>query len=649
MLQQLVVAMAVVVMLAGAGVCGRSIARMENKPPRDLFDQMVHSIAAKYLRLPPGPQLQWSVHPLPRKRQLNLLPSAASSNGGGGGGGGDDDGGATPSLGGLFGGGGGNAIPATVLAAAASASSTASGSSASASSAAQPSATSATSERTASSATPSSASSATPSSVASSMSATPLSKLINTSSTASASSSSSTSSTSATPTSTSQPTAVPLLSPKHKMFPLVVAGLAAAGLLALMLLIAIARCIAHNQLRRDNLAKSYSFDDPASATTAASKSDKFTTAPPRRSIRRALTKKKQLGSFARRTQDGSVLIEVGDEVFAVPPHLADNYRQRILREKRSRSEMSIKQGGMWGNVEPKWLTDGGPDGDEEQARARYDDMLAGNGVGRSLSQRLGDKLRSLTSAPLPKMQETLETSAYSFGSQGQQSGAMRQVDLAKGGVVAGGPGWQIQQRQSSAQHTAQRLSSAPPASRPHPKQHTYGTATITDRSTVSVGKPTRKPAPKLELSLLTEKLADLEKQSSAASSTTSCHKLPSEARLTTASSSSCGTFGDSSHSQRSLPGTFPQRTKSLHRSKSVKPLLLDANVGAYRHRSPTSTHRAKTLHPHAPLKSQRTQSSVALASPTRFTHDTAVVAHPQTPQPAATLRPLPVPPPFNPK
>lgn len=87
--------------------------------------------------------------------------------------------------------------------------------------------------------------------------------------------------------------------------------------------------------------------------------------------------KKKLGSFARRTQDGSVLIEVGDEVFAVPPHLADSYRERILREKRSRSDLSSNSGDeLFGSVRPKFLTDGGPDGgDEEQARAAYDSKI----------------------------------------------------------------------------------------------------------------------------------------------------------------------------------------------------------------------------------------------------------------------------------
>ncbi|CDW98302.1 hypothetical protein [Sporisorium scitamineum] len=232
------------------------------------------------------------------------------------------------------------------------------------------------------------------------------------------------------------------------MFLLVVAGLAAAGLLALMLLIAIARCIAHDQLRRDNLRKSYSFDDSHPPSSSSSKhrssvNDKFTSTPANlataRSLRRTMTKKK-LGSFARRTQDGSVLIEVGDEVFAVPPHLADSYRERMLREKRSQSDLTavVEDGGLFGSVKPKYLTDGGPDGDEEQARAKYDSMLGGGGVGRSLSQRLGDRLRALkASAPVD---EKVDRGVYSFDGQHQQVGAMRQADLGRPVVTTGGAG-----------------------------------------------------------------------------------------------------------------------------------------------------------------------------------------------------------------
>lgn len=353
-----------------------------------------------------------------------------------------------------------------------------------------------------------------------------------------------------------------------------------------------------------------------------------------RSLRRALTKKK-LGSFARRTQDGSVLIEVGDEVFSVPPHLADSYRERILREKKRGSDISD---GPFGKVKPRHLTDGGPDGDEEKARAAYDEMLEGGdgtGVRRSLSQRLTDRLRSLTTAAPPVVPGRVE--AYSFNSRNQETGAMRQSNLAKGGVIThGGAGWEIQQRVAS--------SSAPP-----PPPVALGTAKVTDRTKALQ----RKPAPKLELSLLTEKLQDLEKQSSSSSS----------------SSSGKGTFGGSDHSSTQPPGAFPvpERTKSLHhsRARSVKPLILNmeepqrtanVGVGGYRHKQPSAS-RSKTQREHKKAgglnrKSTVIGSSVGLASPTRFAHERAAraVVHPEKPPQAAfmgTVRPLPVPPPFT--
>ncbi|KAJ9479853.1 hypothetical protein PHBOTO_003327 [Pseudozyma hubeiensis] len=599
---------------------------------RDLFDQLIHNLAGKYF--PGGGDgtggLQWTVHPLPRKRQLNLSPSIF------GGGGGDDDSGDAPNAGG--GGGGGNAMPSSILAAAASAGNTASPS---ASDSASATGNTDRSSATASNTPASSASSIPPASTsaAPSSSAVPLSKIITSNSASSTSSPSTTSSSSSTstasPTSTSSPSSdQPLLSPKNKFFPLVITGLAAAGLVALMMLIAIARCLAHDQLRRDNLKKSYGFDD-------SSPKDRFTSAPigAARSIRRALTKKKQLGSFARRTQDGSVLIEVGDEVFAVPAHLADSYRERILREKRSRSDLSSESNGF--GVKAKYLSDGGPDGDEEQARMKYDAMLDGEGGGvrRSLSQRLSDRLRSLTGGATEPVEEK---AAFSFASQNQQTGAMRQSDLTarQGALTQGAPGWSITQRQSSAGFSAPK----------QPKEE-FGTAKILPRTnpprppvltpaptapTQPLPAPTaqrtkaRKPPPKLELSLLTSKLAELE-------------RLPASSSLTHSSRASAnGTFGaptlstTSSSDSNSIPGAFPERTKSLHRSKT-KP---SDTVGTYRHR-PSAAVRSKTHH---------NRDSTALGSPTRFTHEShRIPINPEKPQPAKTAdkRPLPVPPPFS--
>ena len=545
-------------------------------------------------------------------------------------------------------------------------------------------------------------------SVQTSASAVPLSKLITS---ASSTPSSTTASTTVSPTPTkdaqqsdnpSSSSSPSLLNPKNKLFPLIVAGLACAGILAIMLLIAIARAIAHDQLRRDNLRKSYSFD-PTSPAEKGGKADRFTSAPPgvgaARSVRRALTKKK-LGSFARRTQDGSVLIEVGDEVFAVPPHLADSYREKILRERRSRSDLS-GDGGLFGNVKPRYLSDGGPDVDEEQARMAYDSMLngggaggasGGGGVGRSLSQRITDRLRSLRG--VQNDEKDTADRAFSFNTDHQPQGGVRQANLASHTpVLTNAPSsWTINPSGGELHKTPH-----------HDKGEGFGTAKVFPRTSshlphTTTNKPTtekvqqpsaahvkpqqRKPPPKLELTLLTEKLQDLEKQSSSSTSSSLSvdasptkrpkGRLPKEASLTHSQPSSAasanGTFGGSasgSDVSANLPGAFPERTKSLlqsqpaRRARSIKPLILNMEgetqrtVGGYRHRQPASAQRSHTQIQHArATQLERKRTTVPLASPTRFTHEPSprAVVHPAKPEPSATagaFRPLPVPPPFH--
>ncbi|CDS00817.1 hypothetical protein, partial [Sporisorium scitamineum] len=72
--------------------------------------------------------------------------------------------------------------------------------------------------------------------------------------------------------------------------------------------------------------------------------------------------------------------------------------------------------------------------------------------------------------------------------------------------------------------------------------------------------------------------------------------------------------------------------------------------GNYRHRpAATATATATRCKTHGHKLDRKPTSFVALASPTRFAHEkqARVVVHPQRLQPAATLRPLPVPPPFT--
>ncbi|GAK62749.1 uncharacterized protein PAN0_002c0951 [Moesziomyces antarcticus] len=585
---------------------------------RDLFDQMVHSLASKWMPGYRGDGLQWSVHPLPRnvKRQNSASPMVLQPAG-------DEEEQGLGSLAGLFGGGSASVLAASPSRSATQASATDSASASPASSAAS------------SAATPSADRSVSSTPATSSVPTAPAFSFSTPSPSASSPSSSVSSTGSARPTMSAQKDddAPPpsLLSPKHKFFPLVVAGIAAAGLLALMLLIAIARAVAHDQLRRDKLKQSYGFDEYSDKPGKTG--DKFTSNPEvgaARSLRRAMTRKK-LGSFARRTADGSVLIEVGDEVFAVPPHLADSYRDRILREKRSRSDLS--QEGLFGNVQPRHLNDGGPDADGSTARAAYDTML-GDKPSRSLSQRLTDRFKAITTSPKPM-------GAYSFDAR--DKGAVRQVDLARPTLTKGGAEWSIQPQPQ-------------PQLQPQPE---YGTARVVERTSArpppprDTSKPvTRKAPPKLELSTLTAKLQDLEKQSNVSSSSGHSRRLPAEASLSRSAASSAsanGTFGGSgsgSDLEAGLPGAFPERSKSLARARSVKPLILSTTerVGGYRHRHPDA-HRSRTqVRPNKPLERK---STVALASPTRFSHDKnpALVVHPEKPQ--AAFRPLPVPPPFT--
>ncbi|SNX82238.1 uncharacterized protein MEPE_00944 [Melanopsichium pennsylvanicum] len=735
--------------------------------PRDLFDQVIHSLTVKYFPNyhtdSASPPLQWSIHPLPRSQieERQFSPTNFSLTSSSDGTNQDADSGTVPtappvSLSGLSNGdGGGNANAVSVLAAAAAASASptngANGADTSATgsdrSAAQASATNSplasSSASAISQSKPSASASSAPTSLSASASSSANPSSSPTSNTPASSSASSSSSAGPSPTKDAQQANktdgqnASLLSSKNKMFPLIVAGLACAGLVAVMLLIAIARAIAHDQMRRDKLKKTYSFDStspcssnlkdsfgnplyPRGAKIGEKGEDKFTTAPgigAARSLKRAMTRnKKQLGSFARRTQDGSVLIEVGDEVFAVPPHLADSYRERILRERRSRSDLSngsASVDNLFG-IKPKYLNDVGPDGDEEQARAAYDNMLDDNGarengVGRSLSQRIGDRLRSLTtiasggSGMEQQRPALIERNAYSFGIQHQLAGAIRQENLgSKAPVVThGSEDWSIQQSSQELHKTPAIL-----------QGEGFGTAKVYQRSssnqlpaaptTIAVKPQNRKPPPKLlELNLLTEKLADLEKKSTSSSASHNGRgsrarptqrerqgKLPKEASLThsnaantNSGSSTNGTFGGSTStsevSHANLPGTFPQRTKSLHqtnakRVRSIKPLVLNiddqptissrndsgdsiSSVGGYRGRQPDA-YRSKTTVTRDEFKRngreagaelKRKTTTVALASPTRFIHEpnSTVIINPERPETA--FRPLPIPPPFH--
>lgn len=236
-----------------------------------------------------------------------------------------------------------------------------------------------------------------------------------------------------------EPDSTSLLSPKNKLFPLVIAGIAVGGIIALMIIIAIARAFAHDSMKREERRRAQGgYSD---------KGDRLTSAAPgmsaARSIRRAITKKK-LGSFARRQQDGSVLIDVGDEVFAVPAHLAESYRQEMIRERKALSLGSGSQGseesipdGPFGRVKPRHLKGGGPDVEGWRAKLAYEQQANGAGSGkptRTLSQRLVDRLRSLTRKNMDDEDDLNEKGdakeAFSFDTSRQSKGAMREGVLS---------------------------------------------------------------------------------------------------------------------------------------------------------------------------------------------------------------------------
>ncbi|EPQ29628.1 uncharacterized protein PFL1_02847 [Pseudozyma flocculosa PF-1] len=324
-----------------------------------------------------------------------------------------------------------------------------------------------------------------------------------------------------------------LLSPKNKLFPLVVVGISAAVILALLLFIAIARAVAHDKMRRDAIVASKRGPGDAYGSSKE-KGDRLTSAAPgmsaARSIRRAITRKK-LGSFARRTQDNSVLIDVGDEVFAVPAHLAESYRNEMIRERKmgsssaSGSKESITDG-PFGKIRPKHLTGGGPDVEGWRARLNYDEQVNGSGgatrsdgkPNRTLSQRIADRFKAMTQSFIEEEPELEQehgdgrptarnaAGAFSFDAANQPRGAMRQADLSSQVPVLthGSSDWQIRPSNSDA------MANVAAAQR----QHKAGNV---PRKPVSYPAADRKSIVP-DASILSDKLSDLEKQVQSSSS-----------------------------------------------------------------------------------------------------------------------------------
>ncbi|PWN50346.1 hypothetical protein IE53DRAFT_362442 [Violaceomyces palustris] len=306
--------------------------------------------------------------------------------------------------------------------------------------------------------------------------------------------------------------------PKNRMFPLVITAIVLGAMVALLIFISIARYVAHKRMREEALrAEGGSFDDKGMNGSSAAREDRLTkvgggvglgkggkATTTRSSIKRAMTKRNKLSSFARRNKEDSVLIDVGDEVFAVPAHLANFYREEMIREKNSyhssigRSSTTNEeiQGGNHGLVglgssssswgeglrgEPIDLTESvqgwrrsslmgtttmgggggrGRSGFNASNELHPNVLLVSSGrktedasltpPGRSLSQRLREKLASLSSRVVGMgvgvESDVRESGAFSFESENQARGQVRQVNLGLGQAVLtnGSSGWRIQ-------------------------------------------------------------------------------------------------------------------------------------------------------------------------------------------------------------
>lgn len=203
-----------------------------------------------------------------------------------------------------------------------------------------------------------SSSSASVASSTSLVSGSTLSSTVSPTTTASSSSASSVSKTSssasATATKGSTHTGFTLTDSKNKLYPLWIAVFVVGLLGAAFMVFCLARCIFFRPAKKEH-------DDDylsgGSSYAAAGTSDYGRRSRSQRiragakSIRRAFTSKNKLAgsSFARRTQEGSVLLEVGDEVFAVPAQVAEEYNaaKRMSRSSSSSLSSGVSGGTAW--------------------------------------------------------------------------------------------------------------------------------------------------------------------------------------------------------------------------------------------------------------------------------------------------------------
>lgn len=280
--------------------------------------------------------------------------------------------------------------------------------------------------------------------------------------------------------------------PHSKLFPLAIAACVAAGLVVLLICVTIGKCCSHSQAKRDaaNGKKLPGSKDDVTTTYNIGRSKTLG-----RSLRRALTGRKMggqgglsSGSFARRNREGSVLIDVGDEVFAVPVEVAQEYereRKSILsgssgsssgsrltfpsnqpsplRQALYNAQLIVAANQAESRVGTKAVPRGfdiqswrahsyAPDAISEDDEKTLSDEK--DGLVRSMSQRIADGLRALRAS---RSNESLnkgiaaQDNVFSFDAEKQDHAHIRQAQVPLSAAVPvltrGSGGWAIERKE----------------------------------------------------------------------------------------------------------------------------------------------------------------------------------------------------------
>lgn len=225
-----------------------------------------------------------------------------------------------------------------------------------------------------------------------------------------------------------------ITSPHNKLFPLFIAGVIAGGLLGFMVLIAIAKEIAHACMRRDDrrgISRSNTIPKIGANGAGGAGGKRSGT------LRRAVTR--TLGSFARRNRQGSVLIDVGDEVLAVPPEVAEEYE----RERKS----VISGGHSSGSSSGGGLTWDGRTASPLRVALRNAELAAAAKMQKTITEEdegnFEQKATRTDGAETRRKPDVLDINQWRATLEGQQHGQHRPLILGQK---------QLQQQQQQQQH-----------------------------------------------------------------------------------------------------------------------------------------------------------------------------------------------------